>query len=105
MTCVYLYGGNGTFAGSSFEWESPQIGDTHNFILFLAQDDDLSQDGLAAREIEKHGFVETRVQAGRPIRVEVLNDPMMNKFQRHYDGALANGCSLVWYPNVAACSV
>jgi hypothetical protein len=35
---------------------------------------------------------------GRPILAEVLNNPQMQAFQKHYEGAFAEGSSLVWYP-------
>jgi len=99
MTTVYLYGCVGNFAGTGeFQWESPSIGSTHKFILFLAQEADSSQEENAARESARFGFSEVQVGVGKPIHVESLNEPQMHAFQKHYEGALVEGCSIVWYP-------
>jgi len=49
-------------------------------------------------QLARFGFVELDVGRGRPIQVESLNDPSMHAFRRHYEGALDEGCSVVWYP-------
>jgi hypothetical protein len=99
MTTIYLYGGTGKYAGTeTFEWNSPVVGSTHKFILFLAQEVDEPQDSVARGELTKFGFSEVQIGAGKPIAVEALNDPQMQAFHKHYEGALAEGCSIVWYP-------
>lgn len=99
MKRVYLYGGSGKFAGASaFDWDCPTIGSTHKLILFLAQDSDMPQQEVAARELSDFGFCELQIGIGKRIDVEALNEPHMRAFQRHYEGAIAEGCSLVWYP-------
>lgn len=99
MTTVYLYCGSGTFAGTGdFEWHSPAVGSSHKFILFVTQEVDEPQPELALGELERFGFVEVQIGVGKPILVEVLNEPQMQAFQKHYEGALAEGCSIVWYP-------
>jgi hypothetical protein len=99
MKRVYLYGGSGKFAGSSaYDWNCPSIGSTHKLILFLAQDSDTPQQEIAERELSDFGFCEIQIGIGKPIDVEALNEPQMQAFQRHYEGAIAEGCSLVWYP-------
>jgi hypothetical protein len=100
MTTVVLYGGVGKFTGTrEYQWVSPEVGDTHKFILFMAQESEMSLEAEAMKEMEKFGFAEIRLGAGKPIHVEVLNQPQMQAFQRHYEGALAEGSSIVWYPN------
>ncbi|SEK73675.1 hypothetical protein SAMN05518845_102564 [Variovorax sp. YR750] len=99
MTQIYLYGVEATYAGGcDFEWQAPTVGGRHKVILFLAQDDETSREDRATSELARFGFVELHVGAGRPIEVESLNDPRMHVFKKHYEGALVEGCSLVWYP-------
>jgi len=99
MTMVYLYGGTAKYSGEgAFEWRSPDIGSTHKFILFMAYTSDEVHQDAALRELGRYGFTEVQVNQGRPIAVEVLNEPQMHAFQKHYEGALAEGSSLVWYP-------
>lgn len=99
MTTVYLYGGTGKYSGTgAFEWNSPEVGNTHRFILFLAHDSAEAQQETAMRELASFGFTELQVGQGKPIAVEVLNEPQMQAFQKHYEGALAEGSSIVWYP-------
>lgn len=99
MKHVYLYGGAATFDGSgSFQWQSPSMGATHRLILFLSQDVDEPQPEVALRELASFGFCEIQIGTGKPIYVEALNDPQMRAFQRHYEGAISDGCSIVWYP-------
>lgn len=98
MTTIYLYGGEGKYTGAEEKlWHSPDLGSTHKFICFIAQNLDASQEDNAKREIAKLGFTE-RVGEGKPIHVEALNQPQMQDFQKHYEGALEEGFSLVWYP-------
>ncbi len=99
MTTIYLYGGTGKYSGAgAFEWNSPEVGGSHRFILFLAQNGTEAQQEAAVDELEKFGFIELQISRGKPIAVEVLNDPQMQAFQKHYEGALTNGSSIVWYP-------
>jgi hypothetical protein len=99
MKFVYLYSGTARFTGSgSFEWSSPRVGDTHKFILFNAQDVDERLDSSAVGELKDYGFDEIIIGNGKPIAVDSLNDPQMQVFHAHYEGALSNGSSLAWYP-------
>ena len=99
MTTVVLYGGTGKYSGvGNFQWNSPEVGGVHRFILFLAQEGEESQRETAIRELERFGFTELELGEGRPIAVEVLNEPQMQAFQKHYEGALSEGSSVVWYP-------
>lgn len=99
MKCVYLYGGVAKFDGSgAFEWQSPSLGSTLKLILFLSQEVDEPQQEIAVRKLSSFGFCEIQIGTGRPINVEALNDPQMCAFQRHYEGAVHDGCSVVWYP-------
>lgn len=99
MKTVILYPGSARFVGAeSFGWASPAIGSTHRFMLFLAQNNGLLNHDAAEREAESFGFSEVELGEGRKIDVESLNDPAMAAFRGHYEGALSEGSSLVWYP-------
>lgn len=99
MKTVILYLGTARFTGTaSFDWHSPIAGCTHRFILFLAQSDSVPDHDAAKREVESFGFSEIDLGEGRKIDVESLNHPNMAAFRRHYEGAFAEGSSLVWYP-------
>ena len=99
MKTVYLYGGQAKFAGApGVDWNSPEAGSTHKFILFVAQEEDAPQPEAAKHELARLGFIECQIGAGKPISVESLNEPQMRVFQKHYEGAFSEGSSLVWYP-------
>lgn len=99
MKTVILYPGSARFSGAaSFDWASPGIGSTHRFMLFLTQNNGLLNHDAAEREVASFGFSEIELREGRKIDAESLNDPTMAAFRRHYEGALSEGSSLVWYP-------
>jgi hypothetical protein len=99
MTTVYIYGGTGTYNGKAdFDWTCPEIGSRHNFMLFISQKIDAPQEEAASLELAKFGFDDLELMEGRPILAEVLNDPQMQAFRKHYEGAFTEGSSLVWYP-------
>lgn len=99
LTKIYVYGAEATYVGEGdYEWEAPTLGGRHKVILFLAQEEDISREDKATSEFARFGFIELHVGAGRLIEVESLNDPQMHAFKKHYEGALSEGCSLVWYP-------
>lgn len=99
LKTVILYPGSARFTGAaSFDWASPTVGSIHRFILFLAQSDSFPDHDVAKCEVESFGFCEIDLGEGRKIDVESLNDPKMAAFRRHYEGAFAEGCSLIWYP-------
>lgn len=96
---VYIYGCEGEFTGEAdFQWESPKAGNAHKFMLFLAQGNDAPCINLAMQEIIKFGFSDVQINTAKPIAVEALNDTRMEAFKRHYESALKEGSSLVWYP-------
>lgn len=99
MTTVFLYGGSARFSGvAAFDWACPAVGNSHKFILFLAQANDTADNNLAKAELARYGFSEIALGDGRPIVAESLNAPNMDVFRRHYEGAFTEGSSLVWYP-------
>lgn len=99
MTTVILYPGSARFSGAaSFEWDSPTVGSTHRFILFLAQNDSVANRNVAERELESFGFCDIALGEGREVDVDSLDAPNMAAFRRHYEGAFVEGSSLIWYP-------
>ena len=99
MKTVFLYPGSAKFSGTSeFDWASPVVGDAHKFILFLAQQGKMADAHLAKVELERFGFQEIALGDGRPIIAESLNAPNMEVFRKHYEGALTEGSSVIWYP-------
>jgi hypothetical protein len=99
MPFVYIYAGNGRFAGSEFQWNCPPLASQHDIMLFLRQDIDMAARHAALAEIDRYGFKQVKLMAdGRKIVVESMNDPKLAGFQQHYEEALAIGSSLVWYP-------
>ena len=99
MTTIFLYPGEGTYmATGTFEWNSPEVGDRHKFILFLRQESAMPEEATALEKITEYGFSEIKTGEGRPIVVEAMNEPQMQVFSRYYEGAFSDGNSLVWYP-------
>jgi hypothetical protein len=94
-----LYPGEATYTGTcDFKWSSPEVGARHKLILFLSQAEGEPQQALAFQEISRFGFGQVVLKPGKPISVEALNEPKMQAFQKHYEGALDAGSSIVWYP-------
>ena len=85
-------------ATGTFKWNSPEVGDRHKFILFLAQESTIPEQGLALDKLAKYGFADVELGEGRQIVVESMNEPQMQVFSRYYEGAYTDGNSLVWYP-------
>ena len=99
MTTIVLYQGEGTYSTTgTFEWNSPEVGDRHKFILFLSQESAMLESDRALSELSNYGFVEIELGEGRPLLVEAMNEPQMRVFSTYYKGALNEGSSLVWYP-------
>ena len=99
MTTIYLYPGEGTYAATgTFEWNSPEVGHRHKFILFLAQESSTPEQALAMNRLSDYGLVEVELGEGKQIVVEAMNEPQMQVFSRYYEGAFTDGSSLVWYP-------
>lgn len=99
MPIVYVYPANGRFAGSEFEWNCPPLASQHDFMLFMRQDADMPAPYAALAAIDRYGFRQVKLTAeGRPLAVESLNDPNLASFRKHYEDALADGVSVVWYP-------
>ena len=99
MTTIFLYPGEATYAATGkFDWNSPEVGNRHKFILFLAQEASTPEQELAMNKLSDYGLVEVELGEGRKIVVEAMNEPQMQVFSRYYEGAFAEGSSLVWYP-------
>ena len=99
MTTIFLYPGEGTYsAKGKFEWNSPEVGARHKFILFLSQESAQPAPALAMEAVVDYGFAQVTLGEGQPIVPESMNEPQMRVFSRYYEGAFAEGSSIVWYP-------
>lgn len=100
MTTVYIYPARGTFRGGEFQWNSPLPGAKHEFMLFMAQEEDAPKQKEALALIARFGFADVHfIAEGREINVQMLDVPENAKFRRHYEDALRDGSSLAWYPS------
>lgn len=101
MPTIFVYLAEATYRGpSEFSWHNPDVGARHKLMLFLAQTANASSESEANRELSRFGFAEAQLQPGKPIAVESLNAPNMRAFHKHYEEALAEGSSIMWYPDV-----
>lgn len=100
MTVIYVYGFTGKYTGSpEYDYQHPELGATHNCMLFLRQDEDADQFLLAEAESKKYGFGEfLSVGAGKFV-IDVLNTDTYRGFSGFYKEALESGSALVYYPN------
>jgi hypothetical protein len=100
MKTVIVYGFRGRFNGKpEHEYKCPVIGESHNCMLFIAQDSqELNFEG-AINEGLRYGFCELEELRGNPLKVEVLNTESFRGFSGFYEEALEEGSSLVYYPN------
>ena len=51
-------------ATGTFKWNSPEVGDRHKFILFLAQESTIPEQGLALDKLAKYGFADVGLGEG-----------------------------------------
>jgi len=94
---VILYLCEGKYAGpGALEFNPPQVGAHHKFLLFLRQADPTLSYSDASAEAARFGFAPVNVLNGKQLDVESLNS--MSGFTKHYEEALSQGSSLVWYP-------
>ena len=69
----------------------PAVGDVRRCILLLRDE------SIVVADVMKGLGWETLAVASRPIAAEDFNAPEMAPFRQHYDVALKDGHSLVWY--------
>ena len=100
MKCVFIYGFQAKFVGNEkYEYSTPNLGDTHKCMLFLAQEISEVEFDNATIEIGKYGFEDVENLAGNRLKVEVLSSDSFKGFAGFYTEALSTGSSLVFYPN------
>lgn len=103
MTVIVIYGSTGKYSGNGeYKWNHPEAGATHKCMLFLRQDSDSNEHLAAVAECAKYGFTEIENMRYGTLRVEVLNTDLYRGFAGFYEGALQEGSTLVFYPNVDA---
>jgi hypothetical protein len=97
---VVLYLCDGVFDGpGELQFRAPEVGGRHKFLLFLRQENPSASSAEAIREAQRFGFGSINVLNGKPLEVESLSSAQ--GFAKHYEEALAEGSSLVWYPRAA----
>jgi hypothetical protein len=97
---VILYLCDGVFSGPGLlKLKAPKIGARHKFLLFLRQEMESVSFSAALAEAERFGFGTVSVLGGNQLSVESLNSPDFQGFTKHYEEALSQGSSLVWYPS------
>ena len=97
---VLIYSFEGRYTGSpEYDFTEPAVGDTHKCILFLFQNQQSCDFENAKEECRRFGFSEIANLKGKTIAVEGLNTDKARKFIPYYEEAIAEGSSLVWYPN------
>jgi hypothetical protein len=100
MKTVVLYGFRGVFSAKpEHEYAYPLVGGVHNCMLFIAQETgELDFEG-AKQEGLRYGFAGLENLRGNPLLVETLNTDHGKRFAGFYEEAIAEGSSLVYYPN------
>ena len=102
MTIVAIYGFTGRYSGTSeYDWNHPEVGATHKCMLFLKQESDSGQFESAMAECRRYGFEAIENMRYGKLSVEVLNTDLYRGFSGFYESALAEGSTLVFYPNEA----
>ena len=97
---VVLYLCEGVFDGpGELDFCAPEVGARHKFLLFLRQHNKNASSTEAAREAQRFGFGAVNVLNGKALEVESLNSAQ--GFSKHYEEALAEGSSLIWYPKAS----
>jgi len=70
----------------------PEVGSVHRCIVLVRE----SERERLTEFLKQLGW-ESLSSASRPFDPETLNEPSMEPFRQHYDAALRDGHSLVWY--------
>ena len=100
MKKIFVYGFEGFFNGKSeFEYTYPEIGATHNCMLFISQPIDELSFEHASIEIARYGFENINNLRGGSMNIETLNTDTYRGFSAYYEEALQEGSSIVYYPN------
>lgn len=97
---VFIYAFEGKFSGNAeYEFNEPELGSSHQCILFLAQESENSNLEAAQKEILKFGLEEVHITKSNRLDTEALNSDEGKKFMPYVEEALEAGSSLVWYSN------
>jgi hypothetical protein len=100
MSQVMLYLCEGEFVGKPvYDYHHPVPGAVHSFLLFLRQTTAESSMEKAEQESVKYGFSRVTVKKSNLLSVEAMNTDAYKGFSGHYEEALSEGSSIVWYPN------
>jgi hypothetical protein len=100
MNSVLLYLCSGVFTGDpELDYQHPEVGAQHKFLLFLRQSESEPSTVLAQNEAVRFGFRSATVENGKLLSVETLNADSHRGFAGYYEEALLEGSAIAWYPN------
>ena len=100
MNAVVIYRLEARFTGNpSYEFTQPEIGATHKCLLFMAQQTEEGQYEAALNECLKFGFSDIIFGGHGTLQPGVLDTEEFKGFSGHYEEALNEGSSLIFYPN------
>ncbi|CAE6781149.1 hypothetical protein XA1311A_24050 [Xanthomonas arboricola] len=96
---VILYLCRAQFAGSSAipYATPPEVGSSHDCILFVSQDSPDHDFAAAHALLAKHGWTDSEMRRAGTFQSESINPQQMRVFQHHYEECLEHGDSLAWY--------
>jgi hypothetical protein len=99
MSIVGIYGFTGRFSGTSeYDWNHPEVGATHQCMLFLRQESELGQFESAVAECLRYGFEAIENMRYGKLVVDALTTEPYRGFSGFYEEAFASGSALVFYP-------
>ncbi len=97
---VIIYAFKGKYTGNAeYEYNHPEMGATHDCMLFFRQESEEPEWGIAGNECSKYGFTDVAFKSAGALQVEVLNTDLYRGFAGFYEDALSAGSALVYYPN------
>jgi len=96
---VILYLCRAQFAGDSAVpyKQAPEVGSSHDCILFVAQSSSIHDFETARTLLAKHGWSHIEMKSAGPFQPESINPQKMRVFQHHYEECLEHGDSVAWY--------
>lgn len=85
--------------GEGYEYSTPDLGDSHEAILFMRQDTSEFLFSAATEECRRWGFIDIFGLKAGTLQAEALNTDRGRKFAGYYEEAMEHGSALAWYPS------